>query len=510
MARRLMIQGTGSHVGKSVIVAALCRIFANEGYEVAPFKAQNMSLNSYVTADGLEIARSQVFQALAARKEPVVEMNPILLKPTSEKGAQVILKGKPVAHMTTQQYYEFQPKAVEVVKECFKRLDAENDIIIIEGAGSPAEVNLRENDIVNMFIAKEFNAPVILVGDIERGGVFAWLIGTLELLQKEERELVKGFIINKFRGDLSILKPGLDFLEAKTGKRVLGVVPFFHHIRIQEEDSLSVSEKWRKQKEEGGIDERNMLKIAVIRLPHISNLTDFDALSAEPDVSLRYVADVEALRDADVIILPGSKNTISDLLWLRERGLAAEIKRAASEGKFIFGICGGFQMLTARICDESGVESPLREVEGLALLNATTTFSSEKITHRVKARSNLPFYKGFVEGYEIHMGTSNLTAADAGNARHAFTILERSMERVCEKDGAFSPEGNVIGTYIHGIFDNDAFRDAFLNFVARRRKKQKQRKRAGRGINWDIEIEKLANFVKRHIDIEKIYKILFS
>ena len=512
MARRLMIQGTGSHVGKSVIVAALCRIFANEGYEVAPFKSQNMSLNSFITADGHEIARSQVFQALAARKEPVVEMNPILLKPTSEKGSQVILKGTPVGNMTTLQYYAFKERAVAAIRECFAKLDADNDIVVIEGAGSPAEINLRSNDIVNMFIAKIFNAPVIIVGDIERGGVFASLIGTLELLHEDEKRLVKGFIINKFRGDLSILQPGLDFLEERTNRHVIGVIPYFNHIRIQEEDSLSVEnfsvENVRWDGRWGNV------RIAVVRLPHISNFTDFDALSAERDVSLIYTTDADVLRCADVIILPGSKNTIADLMWLEERGIAHEIKKAAFSGNaVVFGICGGFQMMTERIIDEGGVESSECEYEGLGLFRADTVFLSDKTTHQVLARSNLPFFNGSVMGYEIHMGVTHLKESE----KHAFTIIKRSNKDVRVRDGA--ERGNVIGTYIHGIFDNDDFRTAFIEFAENRisdmrrrrksiRRKSRRKRRRSVGIDWDREIDKLAEFVRKNLNMEKIYEII--
>jgi len=492
-AKPLMIQGTGSHVGKSVLVAALCRIFADDGFEVAPFKAQNMALNSFVTKDGHEIGRAQAVQAFAARKEPRVEMNPILLKPTGDTGAQVVFLGKPIGNMTAREYHEFKPKALVAIKACYEKLAAENDVIVIEGAGSPAEVNLKENDIVNMTIAKLFKAPVLLVGDIDRGGVFAWLLGTLELLDPDERELVRGFIINKFRGDLSILKPGLDFLERRTGKPVLGVVPYFQ-FRIHEEDSVAL-ESWRGSRKDAEV------KVDVILLPHISNFTDFDALEKEPDVSLRYVRLGEDLRaDADAIILPGTKNTIHDLLDLKKSGLAAQILRTHERGTLIVGICGGFQMLGRLVVDESGVESAVRRAEGLGLLDAVTLFEKDKITHQVVAASNLPFYDGRVEGYEIHMGRT------LSKEKNAFTILKRSDQEVFERDGAFSAEKNVFGTYIHGIFDNNAFRRAFVNFL--RLRKGLEPLKMGRVLDLDRECDKLAAVVRRSLDMDRIYNII--
>ncbi|MDF2955823.1 cobyric acid synthase [Candidatus Alkanophaga liquidiphilum] len=489
-AKPLMVQGTGSHVGKSVLVAAFCRIFSDDGFEVAPFKAQNMALNSFVTRAGHEIGRAQAVQALAARKEPTVEMNPILLKPTSDVGAQVVFLGKPIGNMTAREYHEFKPKALAAIKRCYEKLAAENDIIVIEGAGSPAEINLKANDIVNMTVAKLFNAPVLLVGDIDRGGVFAWLLGTLELLEPDERELVRGFIINKFRGDLSLLESGLEFLERRTGKPVLGVVPYFR-FKIHEEDSVALEDR------RGGND--GEIKIDVIMLPHVSNFTDFDALEKEPDVSLRYVSIDESLRaDADAIILPGTKNTIYDLLSLRQNGLAAQILRAHERGKFIVGICGGFQMLGRLVVDESGVESAVERAEGLSLLDAITFFDTEKTTHQVIAVSNLPFYDGSVEGYEIHMGRT------LSKEQNAFTIIKRSADDVLVPDGAFS--ACVLGTYIHGIFDNHDFRRAFINYLRQRRGLEPLR--SGETWSLEVEFEQLATVVRRSLQIDKIYEII--
>ncbi len=511
MAKRIMVQGTGSGVGKSVLVAALCRIFSQDGYKVAPFKSQNMALNSYVTADGLEIGRAQAFQAFAARKEPKVEMNPILLKPSSDTGAQVIMRGKPIGNMTAKEYHDYKPKALNLVQDCFVKLERENDIVVIEGAGSPAEINLRANDIVNMSIAKLLNAPVLLLGDIDKGGVFAWIVGTLELLEEEEKELVKGILINKFRGDMDILSPGLEFLEKRVNKPVIGVIPYFHDIKIQEEDSVSLSVKKGKMSLGG---EEKEITIEVVYLPHISNFTDFDALEAEDDVSLRYVGKGEKIGKPDVIIIPGSKNTIGDLLFLKNSGYASEIVEKAKGGKcVVFGICGGYQMLCNTIIDPEGVESTLGETEGLGLLPAVTIFEShaQKMTNQVRAIADLEFYKGEIVGYEIHMGR---TYFSNGSAKKGFTIIERSGKKVMDDSGG-AAFGNVIGTYIHGIFDNDSFRQAFLNSI--RVKKgysplsisvSKNEGENKRGLVWDTEYNKLADLVRGSVDMNKIYEIM--
>jgi len=513
MAKKIMVQGTGSGVGKSVIVAALCRIFTQDGYKVAPFKSQNMALNSYVTTEGLEIGRAQAFQAFAARKEPTVEMNPILLKPSSDTGAQVIVRGKPIGNMTAKEYHDYKPKALNLIKDCFEKLERENDIVVIEGAGSPAEVNLRANDIVNMSIAKLLNAPVLLLGDIDKGGVFAWIVGTLELLEEEEKELVKGILINKFRGDMDILKPGLEFLEKRVNKPVIGVIPYFQDIKIQEEDSVSLSVEKGKIKVAVGEKE---ITIEVVHLPHISNFTDFDALEAEDDVSLRYVCKGGKISEPDVIIIPGSKNTISDLWYLKNEGCASQIVEKARSGNcVVFGICGGYQMLGNTVIDPEGVESKLRETEGLGLLRATTIFEThkQKMTNQVRAIADLEFYKGEIEGYEIHMGR---TYFSNGTIKNGFTIIERSGEKVMD-DGGGAVSGNVIGTYIHGIFDNDGFRHAFLNSIRVKKglpplsisvSKSNGKSENKRRIDWDTEFNKLADLVRRSIDMNKVYEIV--
>lgn len=361
-ARRIMIQGTGSYVGKSVVTAALCRYFLQEGLRVAPFKAQNMSNNSYVTPDGGEMGRAQVLQAQACGIEPRVEMNPILLKPGTDIGAQVVVLGKAFKVMSAREYHQYQPHLLGVIRESLDKLLQEYDIVVIEGAGSPVEVNLRPFDIVNMAVARMASVPVVLVGDINLGGVFAWLVGTLELLSDEERSLVKAFILNKFRGDISLLQDGLDFLEKRTGKKVLGVLPFLKDLAAAEEDTIPDS-KWK------GPWARDPAKLAVsvILLPHISNSTDFDSLEMEPDVALRYLACMPKPDEPlpDLIILPGSKSTMADLVYLRSSGLEDYIHRCHHSGIPIIGICGGYQMLGRQLLDPKGVESGIASLEGL-------------------------------------------------------------------------------------------------------------------------------------------------
>ena len=361
MAKAIMVQGTMSNVGKSLITAGLCRIFQQDGYRVAPFKSQNMALNSFITADGMEMGRAQVMQAEAAGIAPDVRMNPILLKPTNDVGSQVIVNGEVLGTMSARDYFAFKHKLVPDVMKAFHALSAENDIIVIEGAGSPAEVNLKDEDIVNMGMAKMAKAPVLLVGDIDRGGVFAQLIGTVDLLEAEERKMVKGLIINKFRGDKTILDPGIAILEAKSGIDVVGVAPYLH-IDVEDEDSLSERLEFR-----GNGEAATLIDIAVIRLPRISNFTDLNVMETIPGVSVRYVKNAQELKDPDMIVLPGSKNTISDLLWMRQNGLEAAILKQAGSGKVVFGICGGYQMLGETLSDPLGLETS-GTVRGMGLL----------------------------------------------------------------------------------------------------------------------------------------------
>ena len=371
MAKAIMVQGTMSNVGKSLITAGLCRIFKQDGYKVAPFKSQNMALNSFITEDGMEMGRAQVMQAEAAGIAPDVRMNPILLKPTNDVGSQVIVNGEVLGTMSARDYFAFKHKLVPDVMKAFNGLSVENDIIVIEGAGSPAEVNLKDEDIVNMGMAKMAKAPVLLVGDIDRGGVFAQLIGTVSLLEEDEQKMVKGLIINKFRGDKTILDPGIAILEEKSGIDVVGVAPYLH-IDVEDEDSLSERLDFH-----GNGDTATLIDIAVIRLPRISNFTDLNVMETIPGVSVRYVKNAQELKDPDMIVLPGSKNTISDLLWMRQNGLEAAILKQAGAGKVVFGICGGFQMLGETLADPLGIETS-GEVRGMGLLPIDTIFLDEK------------------------------------------------------------------------------------------------------------------------------------
>ncbi len=507
-AKTIMVQGTASHVGKSVLVAALCRIFVRDGYRVAPFKSQNMALNSYVTKDGGEMGRAQVVQAEAACIDPTVDMNPILLKPTGNATSQVIVLGKPVGNLSAQQYHlDYGPKAIQIVEEALTRLRDTCDIVVIEGAGSPAEVNLQEHEIVNMRIARMADAPVLLVADIDKGGALASVVGTLELVTDDDRDRIAGFIINKFRGDLSLFQPAVDFLEKKTGKTVFGVVPYFQGFRIQEEDT--VSEERCAVEEIGDVD---WLDIAVIHLPHISNFTDFDPLEDEPDVRLSYVGRGNRLSNPDLIIIPGSKNTIEDLYYLKRSGLAARITELNRSGTPVIGICGGFQMLGSDLKDPLHTESEIPQMEGLGLLNMSTTFYLEKVTTQVEAEvagegNLLSGTKGLrVAGYEIHMGKTEL----APGAYPAIRILESSGKKTDAPDGAVSRDGTVFGTYIHGIFDSDQFRRQILNNL--RSKKGYEPLSPADSIpaleQRSKDLDKLAAVVRGSLDMEKIYGLM--
>ncbi len=496
-AKTIMIQGTGSYVGKSVVTAALCRIFKSDGYKVAPFKAQNMALNSFVTKNGKEMGRAQVVQAEACGIEPSVDMNPVLLKPSSDVGCQVVVMGKPIGNMDSVEYHKHKPKLMNTVMASFNRLAEENDIVVIEGAGSPAEINLRDNDIVNMGIAEKIDAPVILVGDINLGGVFAWFVGTIELLSDNEKKRVKGFLINKFRGDRSLLKSAITFLEKRTQKPVLGVIPYFTDIKIQEEDSVCIDPyKSNSQREK-----KDKVKIKVIYLPHISNFTDFDMLEKEHGVELEYIKRSDELKDADVIIIPGSKNTIDDLAVLRKSGFTSKIKEYSRKGVSIIGICGGYQMLGKEIIDPYHIETKKRNIKGIGLLDITTTIKKEKQTYQIKAHDKL-FSSGIVHGYEIHMGKTRL----GNTAKPIFEIFKRSSIKTDIKDGTISHDGKVWGTYIHGIFDNDNFRATFLNNI----RKSKQLPEVGLKNLFDKEKEydKLASLVRKSVDMKKIYSIM--
>lgn len=504
----LMVQGTASHVGKSVLVAALCRIFRQDGFRVAPFKAQNMSNNSYVTPDGGEIGRAQAVQAEAAGIEPSVEMNPILLKPEADSRSQVVLLGKPAQSAGASYFSSMKPHLWKAVSESLDKLREQYDILVIEGAGSPAEVNLKRTEIVNMRVARYANAPVLLAGDIDRGGVFASLVGTLELLEPEERDCIKAFIINKFRGDVTLLEPGLRFLEERTGIPVAGVVPYFHDIHIPEEDAVSLEERVRMKSKND-----YLLDVAVIGLPHISNFDDFDPLKRENGVRLRYVEPNDKLGEPDLIIIPGSKTTVADLEYLRRMGLAEEITTLYRRGTYVIGICGGFQMLGQGILDPKGVESPHREIEGLGLLSVTTIFEDSKETHRIRGTVTetpglLQGARGLpVEGYEIHMGRSIFADAgpDAQGNRAPFHLNERSGKSWDQFDGAIDPCGRVMGTYIHGLFYNLGLRRVILRRLAEEK-----------GVilpegeylqSRDEEYDKLAGLVRGSLNMDMVYRI---
>jgi adenosylcobyric acid synthase len=432
-------------------------------------------------------------------------MNPVLLKPTGNACSQVVLLGKPIGNMTAQEYHKgYSLQALDTVKICLRKLTSEYDAVVIEGAGSPAEVNLKANDIVNMRVAKMIQAPVLLVADIDRGGALAAVVGTLELLEPDERALVKGIIINKFRGDLKLLQPALDFLEEKTGKPVLGVIPHLENLGIDDEDSVSLEDKKTVEKE------RYDIEIAVIRTPKISNFTDFDALAAEPDVRLRYVQPGEKIGVPDLVILPGSKNTIADLLYLREQGYEKEIKSLVIAGIPVIGICGGYQMLGQEIYDPEHTESVVEHVHGLGLLPIATTFVANKMTHQVTACSeNNAFlginYSGYeLKGYEIHMGRTDFLE----NVQYAFTIKARSGETVAANDGVVSENGQVMGTYIHGIFDNDALRRAILNALREHKGLTALPYTRSMAAEKQASFDRLAKVVRENLNMELLYKII--
>ncbi len=484
-AKFLMVQGTMSNAGKSLVVAGLCRILKQDGFKVAPFKSQNMALNSYVTADGLEMGRAQVMQAEAAGIKPTVYMNPILLKPTDDEGSQVIVNGKSRGNMRAREYFAYKNELVPDILDAVSHLEEDYDVIVIEGAGSPAEINLKENDIVNMGMAKMVDAPVLLVGDIDRGGVFAQLLGTMELLEEDEKSLVKGLIVNKFRGGKTILDPGIVMLEDRAKNPVVGVLPYMD-IALEDEDSLS--ERFEKKK-------KGLIDIAIIKLPHISNFTDFDVFEQIDEVSVRYVKNPRELGDFDMLILPGSKSTIADLRWLREQGFEIVIRQQAKNGSIIFGICGGFQMLGELISDPDGVEGG-GELEGLGLLPTTTILEPEKCTRQVEGE--LPEVEGALSrlsglgfnGYEIHMGK---TFDKSGN----------------EIDSPVINNANVYGTYIHGIFDDRLIAEAILKALATKKNISVDTEELMDYASFkEQEYEKLANTMRQFMDMDKIYQIL--
>ncbi len=497
-AKTLMIQGTASSVGKSVLVTALCRIFKQDGFKVAPFKSQNMALNSFVTREGGEIGRAQAVQAEAAGIEPTVEMNPVLIKPEADARAQIVVMGKVDRNITAAEYYQYTPYLLGLIEKSLQDLRSKYDIVVIEGAGSPAEVNLKEREIVNMKIAKMAQAPVLLAGDIDRGGVFASLVGTLELLDPDERDLVKGFIINKFRGDVNLLKPGLDILEARTGKPVLGVVPYFRDIGIAQEDSVYLEERPSSAFGEG-------LDVVIIQLPHISNYDDFDPLE-EMGCHVRYVTGPAKIGKPDLAILPGTKSTAHDLNFLRGKGLDRQLLKLSAEGTPLIGICGGFQILGKMLHDPDHAESEEDELEGLGLLDIETVFRKTKTTCQVKARvlSDRGLLEGLqnaeVTGYEIHMGQTV-----ASTPSPLCRVIESPQGETGYEDGAVSENGLVWGTYLHGIFQSPGFTDRLLqNLWKRRGIKAAMAAPKSR----DEQYNELAKVVRQSLDMKKVYGIL--
>ncbi|UGQ47715.1 cobyric acid synthase [Massilia endophytica] len=437
----LMVQGTTSDAGKSTVVAALCRLLKRQGVRVAPFKPQNMALNSAVTADGGEIGRAQALQATAAGLAPHTDMNPVLLKPSSDIGAQVIIHGKVRAEMNARDYHQYKTVAMGAVLESHQRLLQQYEAVIVEGAGSPAEINLRDRDIANMGFAEAVDCPVVLVADIDRGGVFAHIVGTLSCLSESERKRIVGFVINRFRGDIKLLEPGLDWLEQQTGKPVLAVLPYLHGLFLDAEDAVQAVQA-----------QRGAFRIAVPSLPRMSNHTDFDALRAHPDVDLRFVREGEPIPASDLIVLPGSKNTRRDLAWLEAQGWPSQIARHLRYGGKVMGICGGFQMLGRSVRDPFGVEGEAGESAALGLLDMHTTLTQEKRLEQVAGECL--FADATVAGYEIHMGVSSGAALD----RPAFRIAGRP-------EGALSPDGQVLGTYLHGVFDTPQACKALLDWA---------------------------------------------
>ena len=531
MAKPIMIQGTMSSAGKSFLCAALARIFKQDGYRVAPFKSQNMALNSFVTKEGLEMGRAQVMQAEAAGVDPVVAMNPILLKPTSDVGSQVIVNGEVLGNMRAREYFAYKTKLIPDILKAYHKLEEMADIIVVEGAGSPAEINLKDNDIVNMGLAKILNAPVLLAGDIDRGGVFAQLLGTVMLLPEDEQKMVKGLIINKFRGDKTILDPGIRMLEERAGIPVIATVPYMD-VMVEDEDSLT---------DRFGAKARGQLDFAVIRYPHISNFTDFNVFEQFPEVSVRYVTHPGDLGHPDVVFLPGSKNTIGDLLWLKETGMGTYIEKLAGKVP-VFGICGGYQMLGEHVSDPEGVESQemavgqdgsietvdgtslgvdewsgktaqaaVREMRGLGILPVTTQLMGEKRRTQITGETNAvsgvfeALSRRPYEGYEIHMGATEYTPEYAKAVQESGGQVGIPGASVI----VTSPDGMSAGTYIHGIFDTSEMAGAFVRTIADR---AGVKLGASAQMNYrefkETQYDKMADILRAHIDMDELYRIM--
>lgn len=512
MAKTLMIQGTMSNAGKSILTAGILRILKQDGFRAAPFKSQNMALNSYITREGLEMGRAQVVQAEAAMTEPLADMNPILLKPTNDIGSQVIVQGVSIGNMPAREYFAYKKTLIPKIMESFHRLEEKFDVIVIEGAGSPAEINLKKDDIVNMGMAELVDAPVILAGDIDRGGVFAQLYGTVMLLEPKERERVKGLVINKFRGDKTILDPGIQMIEDLCQIPVVGVVPFMN-LDIEDEDSLSSA---LEQKKAGGL-----VDIAVIRLPRISNFTDFQVFSCIPEVSLRYVSSVKELGMPDLVIIPGTKSTIEDLLWMRSCGLEAAVKKLAGAEIPVFGICGGYQIMGNTITDKAGAEqkagSSNTQVRGMELLPIDTEFETEKVRTRVAGTFDqvtgiLKELSGLeIEGYEIHMGISHSADPDAGFMTQVTEIQQSStiltISKLQKQDGI--SYGNCYGTYLHGIFDRPGVAEAITRILLKKKGLDGETVASFDYQRYkEQQYDKLADALRQSLDMKAIYEMM--
>ena len=484
MPTALMVQGTTSDAGKSVLVTGLCRLLARRGISVAPFKPQNMSLNSAVTPDGGEIGRAQALQATACGIPPDTDMNPVLLKPTSDKVAQVVLNGKPALNLDAIDYHQYKSLAMKTVMAAWRRLGDKHDAVIIEGAGSPAEINLRDRDIANMGFAEEADVPVIIVADIDRGGVFAHLTGTLDLLSNTEQARVRGFVINRFRGDIALLESGLEWLEQRTGKPVLGVIPYLHNLQLDAEDAIDVAQLKKEER---------CLRIVIPVLPRISNHTDFDSLRLHPQVELHYIGQQQTPPPADLVILPGSKNVREDLQWLKDNDWQPYLNRHLRYGGKVLGICGGLQILGHTIYDPDGIESTPGTSEGLGILGLTTTLKPGKTLRETKGR--LPGLNVPVSGYEIHCGES---------------ILDKGVSHFCvlddgRTDGAISADEQVAGTYLHGLFDEPPACAALLAWAG-----LENATGIDRGSIREREIERLADCLEDHLDMTQLFPQWFS
>ncbi len=497
MAKAVMFLGTGSDVGKSIAATAFCRILKRRGFKVAPFKAQNMSNNSFVTVEGGEIGRAQVVQAEAAGLLPSVHMNPILLKPSSHTGSQVILQGKVFSELTATNYLTFKPRLREAVMDSFRRLAAEYEVIVLEGAGSCCEMNLKDNDLVNFSMARAAGAPCLLVADIDRGGVFAQVIGSCRLMDRKERSLLVGFIINKFRGDPRLFEGGIRYIEEGTHRPVLGLVPFFQHILIDPEDSVKVQEDKRALKPTGS----KTVNVAVLNLPAISNFTDLEGLEREADVVVNYLSRADQLtEDYDLLILPGTKNTMQDAVWLARSGWKRRVLGFSNLGRQVLGICGGYQLLGWLITDPHGVESPRREVKGLRLLPVTTELAPTKVVRKVLGTSTVHHRQ--VKGYEIHMGQTKAFKEQGG----PFLKIREPGKRIGWEDGWCVEEGRVCGTYVHGILDSPGFRSDLLNRLRKNkglRERDPGQGRLARFHHYDL----LADHFEAHCDVERILSV---